>query len=175
MILHFNNHLNFLGTLDGTLISRCSTLIKSFGPGNQGPVNLCLASSALFSAVLRSGLQEKPMLLFISWEVSQDMTNMWLQPCMRSTLYYVAFGKSSNASGTPQNWMPPFSMISSSENTRDYKQFMTQRRSSPRLLLFTQCLLHSVSASLFSRPDTLDIFTPHRVRCGWGSGFKCII
>lgn len=166
MILHFNNHLNFLGTLDGTLISRCSTLIKSFGPGNQGPVNLCLASSALFSAVLRSGLQEKPMLLFISWEVSQGMTNMWLQPCMRSTLYYVAFGKSSNASGTPQNSMPPFSMISSSENTRDYKQFVTERRSFPRLLLFTQCLLHSISASFFSRPDTFDIFTPHRVRCG---------
>lgn len=40
-----------------------------------------------------SSLQEKPTLLFVSWEVSQGIANMQLQPCMWSVPYDVTFRK----------------------------------------------------------------------------------
>lgn len=91
LVYEFNSHINFLCALDGSLITWCSILIKSFSLDNQGPVNLCLPPLPCFLLQLKpssqSSLQEKPALLFISWDFPQGTANMGLQSCMWSAFY----------------------------------------------------------------------------------------
>lgn len=179
MILHFNNHLNFLGTLDGSLISRCSTLIKSFGPGNQWPVNLCPLPLPCF-LLSYSPVSKRSQCCCLYHE---RLPRAWKH--VASALYEVyslscGLWEVIECFRDSTEFVTPFSTISSSETTHDYKQFMTERRrrSSPRLLLFCAppiCLLHPVSAPSFSCPDTLDTFTRHCVRCRRSGRFKCSI